>query len=429
MSNDSAPLPNGEPTSKRGLPATFSAFSIPSYRWYWSGNLASFFAQFMQMPAQAWLAFQLTHSPLMLGLVSAAQGVPQFVFNLFSGVIIDRVQKRDIIRISQAAIIINTLAIAILITTGHIQYWNLLIAAFLTGSINAFNMPARNSMVSELVPQDKLYNAYALNAGATNTAKVAAPALAGLLISWMGTQGAYYVGAAFNVIAIASVSFLPATSKPRLVAGVSYFDNIKEGFRYLKLHNILLLLLGMEVVLTFFGMSYQGLMPVFADMLQVNAQAYGFMMSAIGVGALVGSIVIASLGNFKRKGLLLIFAGVAFGAMLVIFGNSGRIGDFLHIGSNLYYMAAFFLMLMGLSAAAYTATSLTLIQMSITDEVRGRVTSMYQMVTALSPVSFSFSGALAQGFGTSMALTIMGTCLAFFFLIMGFFNSRLRKLS
>ena len=186
---------------KHGWQKTFDALSIRNYRWYWLGALASYFGNYIQMPAQAWLAYQLTHSALKLGLVSAAQGVPTILIALFSGVIIDRIQKRSIIIFSQAFILINTLAVAILITTGLIQFWHLLIASFLTGINNAFNTPTRYAIVAELVPRDKMYNAFALNNGGSNAARVVAPSLSGVLIALVGTQSAYYCAAGFYVIA------------------------------------------------------------------------------------------------------------------------------------------------------------------------------------------------------------------------------------
>jgi len=383
----------------------------------------------MQFSTQGWLAFQLTHSPLLLGLVSVAQGVPQFTLNLFSGVIIDRIQKRDVIKFSQAATLANSLMVAILISTGNIQYWHILISAFINGSINSFNFPARNSIVAELVPYDKIYNAFALSNGAMNMARVAGPAIAGLLIGWVGTQGAYFVGTGFNVIAIISISFLPALSKTGTISEKSFLDNFKEGFRFLRLHNILLVLLGMELALTLFGFSYQGLIPVFADVFKVSSQGYGLMMSSIGIGALIGSIGVASLGNFKRKGLLLIIMGITFGLLLVILGNTGRINEWLNLKSNVYILASFWLMIIGFSGACYSATSLTIIQMFVTDEIRGRITSIYHMVTALSAVSYILSCGLADLLNAPMALTILGSCLALFMLIIGLSNRRIRSLA
>lgn len=414
-------------TLKSRRPATFQSLSVRNYRYFWYGTLASYFAAQMQVPTQAWLTFQLTHSPLLLGLVSVAQGVPQFVCNSFSGVIIDRMQKRDIIQISQAAIILNNLIIAILITTGNIQYWNLLVAAFINGVINSFNLPARNSISPELVPRDMVYNAIALNNGAFNTARIAGPSLAGFCIGFLGTQGSYYVSIGFNIIAITTLFFISSSSKTGLVTNQSFIANLREGFRYLRINRIILIILGMELALTIFGMSYSVLIPVFAGVLKASPQAYGFMMASIGLGALIGSMSVASLPDFKRKGLLLIASGIFFGIILIIFGNNGTIGQWFNLGSNVIYLACFCLVLVGFSSASYTTTSLTIIQVYISDEYRGRITSIYQMITAICQLSYSLSGGLAQGLGISMAFTILGSCLAIFMINMGLFNRCIRS--
>ncbi len=413
---------------KTGWRATFDALSLRNYRIFWFGTLTSYFAGQMQAPTQAWLAYQLTHSPLLLGVSVAVQGLPQIIASLFSGAIIDRIQKRDVIAWTQAATIVTTLAIAILITTNRVLYWHVLVASVLNGITMAFNMPARNAIVAELVPREKIYNAFALNNGGSNVARIGGPALAGVLIAVIGTQGAYYVGVTFNLLAIITISLLPATSKLGLIKDRSILSNFREGLGYVRLHNIILVLLGMEVILTLFGMSYQGLMPVFAELLGTKSQGYGFMMSAVGIGSLVGAIGIASLGNFGKKGLVLIGSGILFGVTLILFGNSGSLGSWLQLGQSTLYLAAFFLVIIGICSAAYTATSITIIQLFVSDEFRGRTTSLYQMVVSFYPFSILISSAAAQALGAPMALTIGGSCLAIFMLSIAALSRRVRKL-
>jgi MFS family permease len=423
-------LPGSESTTipKYGWQKTFDALSIRNYRWYWLGALASYFGNYIQVPAQAWLAFQLTHSALKLGLVSAAQGVPTVLIALFSGVIIDRVQKRSVIVLSQAFLLVNTLAIAILISTGLIQYWHLLIASFLTGVNNAFNTPTRYAIVAELVPTEKIYNAFALNNGGANAARVVAPSLAGVLMAVAGTQSAYYCAAGFYIIATFTMAALSPTSKSVPVASRSIVADLTEGLRYLKVHNIIIFLLVMELVITLFGMPYQGLMPVFADILQVNSGRYGFMLSAVGIGAVIGSLTIASLGNFKRKGQLLLIMGIVFGIMLVLFANSVSIGKVLNVGLNTYYLATFWLMLVGMASTSYTMTSATIVQLSVTNDFRGRVTSFYSIILGLYPISIMIAGAMAQWLGGQVTITMWGICLTLFMLITNFSHSRIRQL-
>jgi MFS family permease len=419
--------PSPEARTRRAFRTTFAALTVRNYRWFWLGSLASYFAGNMQTPTQSWLAYQLTNSALMLGIVSAAQGVPQFLTNFVSGAIIDRMQKRDVIVLCQTAQILNTLTIAILIATGHIQYWNLIVSSFVAGIISGFNMPARNTIAPELVDNDRVYNALALNNAGSNVSRIAGPALAGVLIGFAGTQTAYYVGVGFNVVAVATMLFLPRTSKPVATAR-SMLGSVRDGFSYLQKQTLILVVLCMEAALTAFGMWYGGLIPVFAKLLKTSSVGYGFMMSATGVGALIGSLSVASLGSFKRKGLLMVIAGTAFGLALVLFGQANEVTSLLHLRSGVYYVAAFLLVIAAMCSTAYTTTSLTAVQMLSSPEYRGRVVSVYQMMPALYQICVFISAAAAQTVGAPLTVTIGGICLVAFMASMGLFNSRLRHM-
>jgi MFS family permease len=406
---------------------TFAALSLANYRTYWFGTLASYFASQMQLPTQAWLAYELTNSPLLLGLTTAMEGVPRIIVSLLSGVIIDRVEKRNVIIAAQASTVVFSLTIAILITTGHIQYWHLLVSSFANGVNQGFNIPARTAIVADMVPREKLYNAFALNNGGNNLARIAGPALAGVLIGFIGTQGAYYVGVGFNIIAIATIASLPTTGRSNLVARQHMWSTFKEGLQYLRTHSVIPVLLGMEITITIFGMSYQGLMPVFAKLFEAGPEGYGFMMAATGVGALVASLTIASLGNFKKKGAVLLGAGAVLGVILVIFGNTRAVGLWLGLSASVYHLAIFFLVIIGVTSAGYAATSLTIIQMNVSDEFRGRMTAFFQMVIGFYPISILIAGAAAEALGAPMALTIGGSCLTVFMLSMAFLYPPVRR--
>jgi len=412
---------------RRGLRATLDALTIRNFRWFWLGALASYFAGNMQAPTQSWLAYQLTHSALMLGIVSGAQGVPQFLTNFISGAVVDRLQKRDVVISCQIAQILNTCVIATLIATGHIQYWNLIVSSVLAGVISGFNMPAWNTIAPELVDKGRIYNAIALNTAGSNIARVAGPALAGVLIGFLGTQAAYYVGIGFSIIAVVMMCFLPRT-RTLTVTSKSLLRSVKDGFSYIRLQTLVLFVLVMEAALTAFGMWYNGLLPVFASILKTSSVGYGFMMSAVGAGALLGSLGIASLGNFKMKGLLMVAAGTTFGVALILLGLVGGIGDLPKLNSGAFVLAMLLLVIIGMSSTAYTTTSLTAVQMLSSDEYRGRVTSVYQMMPALYQVCVFVSGAAAQIAGAPLTVGVGGVCLTLFMLSMGLFNSRIRHM-
>ncbi|MBN1189134.1 MAG: MFS transporter [Dehalococcoidales bacterium] len=422
---------NGNGLEQNGKPAwlrTFDALSIRDYRLFWLGSLTTFLANFILMTSQAWLAYELTHSALKLGLVSAAQGAPMVLIALFSGVIIDRVQKRTLILLTQSVTVVNTLTIGVLLSTHQVQYWHLLVSSCVAGVVAAFYIPARYSIVAELVPKEKIFNAFALNNSGQNTARVAGPAIAGLLIALAGTESAYYCSAGCFLIGTLTMTFLKPSSKLGLASAGSMIKNMIQGFSYLRLNSIIIILLIMEFALTLFGMPYQGLMPVIADILNVDSKAYGFMLSAVGIGAVIGSLAIASLGNFKRKGLLLLGAGILFGAILMLFANSAGLGSLLHLDQRTYYLAMALLLFIGACTTTYTATSTTIIQMQASDEYRGRVTSFYSIVLGLYPISITIAGALAEGVGATFTLTLWGGCLAAFMLIMALTNPRIRRL-
>jgi MFS family permease len=406
----------------------FNTLGVRNFRIFWLGVNTLFFAGQLQMPAQAWLAYELTHSALELTLVAAMQSVPMVVLSPFSGVIVDRVQKRTVILITQIFAVAIAAVIAVLITTGHIQYWHLLLSSFLSGINWAFSTTARNAIMAELVPGEKLYNAIALSNAGANVTGIAGPAISGILISAFGVQGAYYAGISFYIIGIVITSLLPATSKLGQVSASSIGKNMAEGLGYLRVHRLIIIILIMEMALTLFGASYQGLMPVFANLLNADSKKYGFMLAATGVGATVGSLGLASLGNFKKKGLVLILSGIVFGIGLVLFANTGRLGADLNLGTGSYYLALVLLVLIGICIAAYTTTSNTVIQMNVENEYRGRVTSLYSMVIGFYPLGSLVLGAVAEASGAPLALSAAGGLLAFFMLMIGFTARRIRRL-
>jgi MFS family permease len=338
--------------------------------------------------------------------VMAMQSVPMFFLSLYSGVIIDRIQKRNVIVITQIVTTVVAAFIAVLIATHHIQYWHLLVSSFIGGINGAFNMTARNAIIAELVPREKLYNAIALNNVGSNAAAILGPAVCGILIATIGTQGAYYSAIAFYVAGIVMMGLLPASSKLNRVHTGSLLGNMMEGLRYLRGQRLVVILLLMEVSLTLFGVIYSGLMPVFADLLNLKSEGYGFMLAASGVGAMLAAIVAASLGNFKRKGLLIVLSGIVFGVTLILFANTTYLSDFLHLGSLTFYVTCAFLIAVGFFSTAYAVTSNTNIQMYVSDEYRGRINGVYSMIVAMYPLATLGLGAMAEYIGAPLALSI-----------------------
>ncbi|HSW58016.1 MAG TPA: MFS transporter, partial [Dehalococcoidales bacterium] len=305
-------------THKHRWQGIFDALKVIAYRKYWLGLIVLFFAGHLQAPAQAWLAYELTQSPLKLTLVMAMQSVPMFLLSMYSGVIIDRIQKRNVIVVTQIVTAVVAGIVAVMIATHHIQYWHLLVSSFIGGINGAFNMTARNAIIAELVPREKIYNAIALNNVGANAAAIIGPAVCGILIAAAGTEGAYYGSIIFYIAGIVMMGMLPVTGKLNRVQSGSMVKNLVEGVRYLRGQRLVVILLLMELTFTLFGAIYSGLMPVFAGLLNLQSQGYGFLLAASGIGSMLGSLMVASLGNYKGKGLLIMVSGIIFGISLLL---------------------------------------------------------------------------------------------------------------
>jgi MFS family permease len=405
---------HNEELSRRNWQGIFDALKNIAFRKYWLGLFVLNFGGQLQGPAQAWLAYQLTGSPLKLTLVMAMQSIPWFLLSMYSGVIIDRIQKRNVIVICQIISTIVAGVVATLIATGNIQYWHLLVSSFISGINGAFNTTARNSIIAELVPREKLYNAIALNNVGTCAASILGPAICGILIGTIGTQGAYYAGIGLYVVGIIIMAMLPATGTLAKVHTGSMVKNLVEGLSYLRKQRRVVILLGMELALTLFGVVYSGLIPVFAGLWNLKSEGYGFLLAASGIGSMLGSLVVASLGNYKKKGLLILIAGIVSGLVVVLFANTRYLSTFLHIGSLTFYLACFFLIAVGLAITIYSTTSNTNIQMNSTDEFRGRVNGVYSMIVALYPLATLGLGAMAEVIGAPLALSISAGILTLF---------------
>lgn len=416
-------MPLGQPaldvtTSEQARITTFTSMRNRNYRWFWLSTLGFFGGLQMQIVARGWLVYEMTGSPLALGMVSAAFGVPLLLFSLYGGTIADRVPKRNLIIFSQIANSSFTLIIAVLITTGYIELWHLIAAAAASGATFIFIAPARMAIIPELVAPRELLNAIALNSSGTNLTRVLAPAVAGGLMAIIGIAGVYYLVVFLYIVSIAFVSQLPAGEAAARQMKTSVWAGIAEGVRYLRHSQLMTLLLMMAFVPIVFGMPYQNLMPVFAvDVLDVGETGLGLLMSMTGVGALIGSLGVASLGDFRRKGLLLVALGLAFGISLAVFGIS-----------HIYALSLCILIVVGLANAGYMTINNTMIQSNVPHEVRGRVMAIFMVTFALMPLGTLPIGAVAEAVGPMFAIT-GGALIVFVFIVaIAIFRPSVRRL-
>ena len=404
--------------TSRGWLATFDSLQVVGYRWFWFSLLSSMAALNMQFLVRGWLVYELTGSPRALGLVAAAMGIALMLFAPLGGVVADRVDKRNLIVAAQSAGGLLALVIAILISTGAIMLWHLVVASVLSGIIWAFSLPARQAIIPELVEKHRIMNAVAISSGAMHLSRVVFPALGGLLMSTIGTAGAYYVVVVCYMVAVALLLRVPVVGGGAVEASASMGFHLAEGLNYIRRSPVLVALLLMAVVPIMFGMPYQMLMPVFAeDVLDVGVRGLGFLMAAVGLGALAGSLVVASLGDFRHKGLLLLGSALLFGVTLILFTQSAN-----------FYLSLLILLCVGVVNTAYLSVNNTLLQTNAEDQVRGRVMSIYVMTFGLNGVGVLLVGELAEHLDVSLGVTIGGGLVFLFTLAMALWRPILRKL-
>ncbi|MFI5370128.1 MAG: MFS transporter [Candidatus Eisenbacteria bacterium] len=391
-----------------------------NFRLFWIGQLVSVLGSWMQSVAQAWLMHRLTHSAMMLGVLGFTQFLPVTLFSLWAGVVADAVDKRRLVLLTQTLMMVQAAALALVVTLGVVQPWMVLVAAFGYGIINAFDLPARQSFMVELVSGEKedLSNAIALNSAAFNTARVLGPAIAGVLLAWAGE------GVCFWVNALSFLAVLFALSRmempPRTHGGFELrraAADLGEGVRYAWATRPLRNLLIMLALMCGLGFQFSVLLPVYAkDILHAGAQAFGLMVSAFGVGSLGAAVAMTHpLDRWGLRRNLLIGLTTA-GIGMAVFAWSRAL--------PLTLAAAF---LAGFGLILYVASTNVLLQHTTEDRYRGRIMSLYTfMFIGTAPFGALAVGAIGEH--ASAPLATSGSALV---LLMGalWMSYRLRVLA
>jgi len=399
--------------------AAFSSLRIRDYRWLWLGNLFSFNAMQMQMVARGWLVYTMTDSPFDLGLVSAGFGVPMILFSLYGGAIADRVRKRNLLLVTQSFTCLLSLVITILINTDLIALWHLVVASLFSGVIFSFMMPARSAFLVEMVEEDDLMNAVSLSSMAMNISRIASPAIAGVLLKIIGVPGTYWIITLSYGITILTTTKIPLGEVMAARPNVPMLDDVKEGLRYVIGNKIILAMLVLSFVPIIVAMPYQMLMPVFArSVFKAGETGLGILMSATGLGALAGSTIMASLGNFQHKGMLMMITGIGFGLFLMVFGYSGSL-----------IMASIWLVFVGGTSSMFMTTTNTLLMSNTPQELMGRVMSLFMMTFGLMPLGTLPSGALAEAVGAPFTVFLGGAILFLFLIVAAITQPHLKKLN
>jgi MFS family permease len=345
-------------TQVKGLLRTFIALRHRNYRLFFFGQMISQIGTWMQTTAQAWLVLELTHSALLLGLVGVLQFLPMMMFSLFGGVLADRLPKRTLLLITQSIALVQAAILWILVITGTVQIWHIMLLAALLGVTQALDSPARQAFVNEMVGREDLPNAIALNSSLVNMARVLGPGLGGLLIAWLGVAPLFLLNAISFIaviigLAMISQQMLFALPGKRTNAQkIGTFQSLREGLVYAWRMPTVLLVIGVIGVVALFGINFNVILPLYAiDVFHVGSAGYGLISAAYGLGALLSALWIA-WGNRKPSIRTLLIAAFAFSALEIAFALSP------------FYILSFPLLIgIGFAQIVMTATANTTIQM------------------------------------------------------------------
>ena len=396
------------------------ALRYPKYRAYWFGTLASVCGFQMLMFAQGWLTYQLTGSPLALGFVSLASASASIALNLFGGVFADRLDKRKLIFFCQLATAALIFLLGFLTLFEIVEVWHIVVLAFLSGAVNAFDQPARQALYPHLIERRAMMSAVALNSVVWQGTRIVAPAIAGLIVAQISTAAAIIIaGSGFVVMALV----IAALQVPRIesYSQSSPLSDLMEGLSFIKGNSIFWFLIGMTFFNSFFGMAYITMMPAIAvDTLKVGADGQGLLMMVGGVGASAVTLLFI-WRDFQNKGLLIIGGGMAFGVAIATFALTSQF-----IGS--YQLALALMVVMGVASSTYMITIMSSLQLLVPDNMRGRVMGFYGMTWSIMPLGGFQAGAIANFVGVPIALAIGGGLVAAFALGPALINRQVRNI-
>jgi len=381
------------------LQATFASLRYPNFRRWFIGQALSLMGTWMQSVAQGWLVYQLTGSQLALGTISFIGSIPTLFLMLPAGTIIDRTSKRRLVILTQTVMMICAFIQAAFAWTGILQVWHIGVLAFIMGVANSFDAPARQALAVDMVDDRRdMQNAIALNSTMFNLARVVGPAVGGLVLAGMGAAWCFALnGLSFVAVLIALIGMRLQNDTGKGMRTGRMMSEMTEGLRYVGREPVVRMLLLVVGISSTFGFAYSVLLPAYAaDVLRVGEAGLGWMNAAVGIGALTGSLAVATLSRFPRKGVQVAFGSLIFPAALLVFS-----------GLRSFPLALAFLVIVGIGFVTQNATSNTMVQTIVPDELRGRVMSTYAfMFFGTTPVSALFAGTVAQATSTRLAIAL-----------------------
>ncbi|MGB9069535.1 MAG: MFS transporter [Candidatus Acidiferrales bacterium] len=378
---------------------TIRSLKHRNFQFFFSGQIISLVGTWMDMVAEAWLVYRLTGSSLLLGTVTFAGQLPVLLISPFAGLVADRLNRRKIVITTQFASMIIAGILAGLTLSKHVTVEQVIILAALMGVVNAFDIPARQSFLVEMVGREDLMNAIALNSSMFNAARIIGPSIAGILVASFGEGWCFFANSVSYIAVIAGLLLMKVPPRPRAAESVSPFEHIAEGFRFVRHAGPIRALLLLVGLVSLVAMPYAVLMPVFAaKILHGNARTLGILMTSAGLGALIGALMLASRRGVKGLSRIVSIACAAFGLTLILFSFS-----------HWWILSALLLIPVGFSVMTQMGSTNTLIQSMVPDRLRGRTMAVYSMMfLGVAPFGALLSGWSADRIGAPHTLAIGG---------------------
>jgi MFS family permease len=375
----------------------FAALQNRDFRLFWFGQLISLSGTWMQSVAQGWLVYSLTKSPFYLGLVAASGTLPILLFTLAGGIVADRFRKRNLLILTQALSIVPALALGILTNIHVIAVWQVALFAAVLGTVNAFDVPARQSFIVEMVGRTHLTNAIALNSAAFHGARMVGPVIAGIAIASVGLSACFYLNALSFVAVIIALSKVRARGEIHEKSN-GMVNDLLDGLRYIRGQSAIFQIIILIAIFSLLGMPFMTLLPVFAaEVFHKGPEGFGIMVGATGAGALLAALFIAWRDDIVEKTRFMAVSALCFSLLLLVF-------SFIHHFS----IGIAILVCIGWSLVSFFAVANSYIQLSVPDNLRGRAMSVYAFVfLGTAPIGNSIIGAAANAAGTALTVGVI----------------------
>ena len=397
---------------------TFAALRTPTYFRYWLGLVFYVLGHRAEYVTYAWMMWQLTESPLYLGYLGMAQGLPLLVFQLVGGVLADRVNRLRLLLVTQVLTSITLTLVFLLTLFGVVRVHHLLVLAALSNVFRAFDEPTRMSLIPQLVDRARLRNAITLGSIPWQAGRMIGPSITGLLIAAFGGTAGFALAMLASYGALVMYGGLTIRGEARVAHGQNVFDQFVEGLSFVGASFVFTCLIGLALLNSLFGISYITLLPVYADKIfGAGSTGYGLLQAAHGCGALVGTLTLASTAHLiRRPGTALLIGAVGLGVALIAFSGAPMLG-----------MALPVLLVVGFCNTFYLTQINTLLQHNVPDHLRGRVMSLYSLCFNLAPLGGLLAGAMAAAVDARFAVMVGGAIVATNALVL-LRSQRLRRL-